>query len=80
MYTSISEEEKLRHPNYQIMELSKKELQIKLNSWTRLELIDWLCWNDRNGIYKDEDALPETGVILDKTEAISIITRQISEG
>ena len=80
MYTSISEEEKLRHPNYQIMELSKKELQIKLNSWTRLELIDWLCWNDRNGIYKDDESLDEIGVILDKTEAISIITRQILEG
>jgi hypothetical protein len=79
MYTTISEEEKLRHPNYQIMELGKEELQIKLNSWTRLELIDWLCWNDRNGIYKDEDSLPETGVILGKLEAISIIIRQIFE-
>jgi hypothetical protein len=62
------------------MELGKEELQIKLNSWTCLESIDWLCWSNRNGIYKDEDSLPETGVILDKTEAISIITRQILEG
>jgi len=60
------------------MELSKDKLQVELNSWTRGDLIDWLCWNDRNGIYRDEDSLPEIGVILDKTEAITIITRQIS--
>jgi hypothetical protein len=80
MYSSISEEEKLRHPYYQIMELSRDELQIKLNSWTRLDLIDWLSWNDRNGVYRDEDSLLEMGSILDKTEAIEIITRQILEG
>jgi hypothetical protein len=80
MYSSISEEEKLRHPYYQIMELSRDELKIKLNSWARLDLIDWLSWNDRNGVYRDEDSLLEMGNILGKKEAIEIITRQISEG
>jgi hypothetical protein len=79
MYSSISEEEKLRHPYYKIMELSREDLQVELNSWTRLELIDWLSWNDRNGIYRDEEALSEIGVILDKPEAITIIMRQILE-
>jgi len=79
MYTFISEEEKLRHPYYQIMELSKDELQIILNSWSRLDLIDWLAWNDKNGIYRDEDSLCEIGNILGKTEAIEIITRQIRD-
>ena len=78
MYSSISEEEKLRHPNYQIMKLSDDKLQVELNSWARIDLIDWLVWNDRNGIYTDEDSLREIGVILGKVEAISIITRQIS--
>ena len=77
MYLYINDEEKLKHPNYQIMELSVDKLQIELNSWPREDLIDWLVWNDRNGIYRDEDSLREIGNILGKTEAISIITRQI---
>ncbi|WP_339660733.1 hypothetical protein [uncultured Polaribacter sp.] len=79
MYTSISEEEKLRHPNYKIMELSKEKLLVELKSWTRLDLIDWLSWNDRNGIYKNEDSLREFDNILGKREAISIMIRQIHE-
>lgn len=79
MYSSISEEEKLRHPYYKIMDLSKEKLQVELNSWSRLDLIDWLTWNDRNGIYKDEDSLFEMSNILGKAEAIEIITRQILE-
>lgn len=71
--------EKLRHPYYQIMELEKEELLIKLNTWSRLELIDWLCWNDRNGIYRDEDSLSEIGNVLGKEEAIEIMSRQILE-
>jgi hypothetical protein len=30
-----------------------------LKTFTREELIKWLCWNDRNGIYSDEDAICE---------------------
>lgn len=71
--------EKLRHPYYQIMELEKEELLIKLNTWSRLDLIDWLCWNDSNGIYRDEESLSEVGVILNKKLAIEIISRQILE-
>lgn len=65
-YNLVSEREKLKHPYYQIMELSREELETELSSWTLEELIDWLCWNDRNGIYRDEEALLEVGVILNK--------------
>jgi hypothetical protein len=61
------------------MDLSKEKLQVELNSWSRFDLINWLAWNDRNGIYKDEDSLFEMGNILGKAEAIEIITRQILE-
>jgi hypothetical protein len=44
-----------------------------------LHLIEWLCWNDRNGVYKDDDSLQEFGNIVSKEEAIEIITRQITE-
>ncbi|WP_282148517.1 hypothetical protein [Algibacter lectus] len=79
MYTSISEEEKLGHPYYQIMELKKEELKGELNSWSRLKLIDWLSWNDRNGVYRDEDSIDELGNVLGKKEAIEIMSRQILE-
>ena len=79
MNTYISEEEKLKHPYYKLMELSSEALQSELNSWSREDLIEWLCWNDRNGVYKDEDSLREFDNILGKEEAIEIIIRQITE-
>ena len=79
MSTYISEEEKLKHPHYKLMELRGDELKTVLNSWSRLELIEWLCWNDRNGVYKDDESLQEFGNTVSKEEAMEIITRQISE-
>ena len=75
----ISEDEKLRHPYYKLMELSGDKLQSELNSWTREGLIEWLSWNDRNGVYKDEASLQEFGNTVSKEEAIMIITNQITE-
>ena len=79
MSTFINEEEKLKHPYYKLMELRDDALEKELNSWSRLDLIEWLCWNDRNGVYKDNESLQEFGNIVSKEEAIEIITRQITE-
>ena len=79
MSTYISEEDKLKHPYYKLMELRGEALETELNSWSRLELIEWLCWNDRNGVYRDDQSLQEFDNILGKEEAIEIITRQITE-
>ena len=79
MALDVSEDEKHRHPYYQIMELKGEDLSKFLKSWTREELIDWLLWNDSNGVYSDEDYLREFGEILSKDSAIEIITNQISE-
>jgi len=76
MYSNNS----FNHPFYQLMELKDQELKNELTSWTRLELIEWLSWNDRNGVYRDKDSLREFDNILKKDEAIEIITRQINEG
>lgn len=73
------EEEKLKHPYYKLMELKGESLENELNTWSRLDLIEWLSWNDRNGVYKDEESLQEFGNIVSKEEAIEIITRQITE-
>ena len=75
----ISERRKLSHPYYKLMELSGEKLEVELDSWTRTSLIEWLSWNDRNGIYKDEESLKEFGNLVSKEEAIEIITRQITE-
>jgi hypothetical protein len=79
MSTYISEEEKLKHPYYKLMDLKGAALEMELSSWSRLDLIEWLCWNDRNGVYKDEESLQEFGNTVSKEEAIEIITRQITE-
>lgn len=79
MRTFISEDEKARHPFYKIMELKGDVLINELNTWSRLDLIEWLCWNDRNGVYKDEESLAEFDNILSKEEAIEIMIRQIAE-
>ena len=79
MNIHIIEEEKLKHPYYKLMELRADALETELNSWSRLELIEWWCWNDRNGVYKDEESLQEFGNTVSKEEAIEIIIRQITE-
>lgn len=76
----IDEERKLQDPYYKLMELRGEELELKLNSWSRIDLILWLKWNDPNGVYRDEDTLRGFDRILSKPEAIEIITRQITEG
>lgn len=79
MNTFISEEEKLKHPYYKLMEMKGDTLKAELNTWSRVALIEWLCWNDRNGVYRDDQSLQEFDNILGKEEAIEIITRQITE-
>ena len=75
----ISEEEKARHPFYTIMDLKGDVLMNELNSWSRLDLIEWLSWNDSNGVYKDEESLAEFDNVLSKEEAIETMIRQITE-
>lgn len=79
MSTIINEEEKLKHPFYKLMELRGDALVTELYSWSRLDLIEWLCRNDGNGVYKDEESMQEFGNKVSKDEAIEIITRQITE-
>lgn len=75
----IKDQRKFAHPFYRIMELKEKKLKRELKKWSRTELIEWLCWNDRNGVYKDLDSLREFDNILSKNEAIEIIVRQVTE-
>ena len=46
---------------------------------SRNEVIEWLSWNDRNGVYDDAQSLKEFGNILSKNDGIEIMRRQIEE-
>lgn len=75
----INEDEKQRHPYYTIMDLRDDALLNELCRWSRYDLIEWLSWNDRNGIYRDEESLQEFEQIISREEALKIMIRQISE-
>lgn len=44
-----------------------------LTTWTRQDMIDWLCWNDRNGIWTDEDMRREDMDPMSEEEAVDQI-------
>jgi hypothetical protein len=64
---------------HNIIDLKSDELFPTLQTWSRLDLIEFLVWNDKNGVYKDEDSMLEFGNIVSKEEAIEIIIRQITQ-
>jgi hypothetical protein len=56
------------------------EILIKFfNCVSRFEVINWLSWNDTNGIYQDKESKKEFGNTLTKEEAILIMKRQIND-
>lgn len=42
----------------------------------RIELIEWLCANDSNGVYRDEDSIREGMEILSYQEALELYLNQ----
>lgn len=64
------------HPYYQYMDMTEEELREELKEWTRQDLIDWLSWNDRNGIYSDEDSMNELGNIMSYEEGVELMVKQ----
>jgi len=62
---------------YQIMELRGEALQKEIATLNRHCIIDWLQWNDPNGIYTDEASMQEFGNAMSIEEGIEIMTRQI---
>lgn len=50
-----------------------------LETMSRSSLIEWLCWNDPNGVYRDEQSLLEFDEILTKEDAYWIALRQINQ-
>lgn len=38
------------HSNYRICSISPIEIKEELSTWTREEMIAWLCWSNPTGI------------------------------
>ena len=52
--------------------LSKREVK----EMTREQLIEVLEWNDRNGVYNDEDSIREFGEVMSREEAEELVISQ----
>lgn len=62
---------------YDIAELTHDDLAKFLSMAYREEIIDWLQWNDPNGIYLDKLSFSEFGEILSKEDGVELIKRQL---
>ncbi|MEJ7693635.1 hypothetical protein [Daejeonella sp.] len=65
--------------NYRILELPQEKLLNEIETFTRETIIEWLLWNDPNGIYTDEMSLKEFGNVMSRDEGVEIMLRQIEE-
>lgn len=59
----------------QIVVLTSEKVLLLLNSFSRFDFIEWLSWNDPNGIYDDEMSLKEFGNIMSREEGFEIMLR-----
>jgi hypothetical protein len=62
---------------YEVMDLMAEQLDMFLKHTPREEIVDWLQWNDPNGVYRDTDSLNEFGNIMSKDEGVEIMKRQV---
>jgi hypothetical protein len=59
--------------------LSEEKLVLLANAMRREDIIEWLAWNDPNGIYYDEQSLKELGNTMSRSEGLEILLRQVEE-
>jgi hypothetical protein len=64
------------YPYLQVVEIPESELLILMAKLSRTDIIEWLMWNDRNGIYSDEASIREFGQVMTIEDAREIMTRQ----
>jgi len=75
--THFKEQQKYLDWKYQLMNYSVEMLNDQISKLTRTKIIEWLQWNDINGIYTDELSLQEFGEVMTREEGIEIMIRQI---
>lgn len=62
-----------------LIEISDTEFTDVIGNLSRHDIIEWLMWNDRNGVYSDIDSLREFGAVMTKEEGLEILLRQVEE-
>jgi len=62
---------------YSIMDAPDEVLNKFFTDATREELIGWLSWNDRNGVYNDKDHQNEFDCIMTREDGIENMKNQI---
>lgn len=66
-----------KHGNYRYIFMNEEELRAELKGWCRQDLINWLKWNDPNGIYRDDESMEEVGFIMTYEQGVEIMIKQI---
>jgi hypothetical protein len=51
----------------------------RLLAWPRDRLIGWLMWNDRNGVFSDEDAEREGMDPITVEDAVELVMQHVEE-
>lgn len=67
------------YPYIRAVEISEDELILLMNGLKREDIIEWLMWNDPNGIYSDEQSLKEFANVMSRDEGMEIMLRQAGE-
>jgi len=62
----------------QITEYKGQDLLNRIQQLRREQVIEWLEWNDHNGVYNDEDSMGEFDRIITTKEGQLIMFCQIS--
>ena len=62
-----------------IVDIPLEKLILLVNSMTRQDIIEWLSWNDPNGVYSDDQSLKELGNMMGRDEGLEILLRQVEE-
>jgi hypothetical protein len=62
-----------------LTEIPHDNLILLINAMTREDIIDWLSWNDPNGIYCDQQSLKELGNIMTREEGMEILLKQVED-
>ena len=70
---------KTGHRFEDLVSMPEHRLIILLNIMSRHDIIEWLSWNDPNGIYTDELSIKEFGNTMSREEGMEILIRQIEE-
>lgn len=66
-----------KHGNYRYIFMNEEELRTELSKWCRQDLINWLKWNDPNGIYDDNQSIAEIGYVMSYEEGVELMIEQI---